>query len=241
MSYAARNPGSGAARPAHVRRGTLDDGLAVVDGPTPADGPAGPASVAAWVPSARRVARLAVWALPAYAAVYGAATLGSDAAGPTYLRADDAVDVVIGIISGWLGLVAAVALVALLAPVRGHRYAFAGLASVLAGAAVLLPIAGVSADSPTIGSSVRLLQWTALALVGLGWLLLGCAVARSGLFNRVDGVLLMLAGPLLLAGAASFGPLQTVGALLLLAAGMGIAWTADRVALAPPARAAATA
>jgi Amt family ammonium transporter len=229
MSYAARNPGPGTARPAYLRPGKLDDGLAVVDRPTAADIPAGQESAAARAGSARRVARLAIWALPAYAAVYGTATLGAGGSEPSYLRADDAVGVVMGIIAGWLGLVAALALAALLAPVRGHTSAIAGFASVVAGAAVLLPIAGASVDSPAVWPSVRYLQWTALALIGLGWQLLGWAVFRSRLFNRVDGVLLMLAGPLLVAGAVTFGPLRTVGALLLLAAGMGIAWTADRV------------
>jgi hypothetical protein len=69
----------------------------------------------------------------------------------------------------------------------------------------------------------------AVAVVGLGWLLLGWAVFRSKLVNPADGVLLMLAAVSIGAGSYAVRPLPTVGALLLLAAGMGIAWTGNRL------------
>ena len=53
------------------------------------------------------------------------------------------------------------------------------------------------------------------------------------LVNPADGVLLMLAAVSIGAGSYAVKPLPTVGALLLLAAGMGIAWTGNR--LIPPA------
>jgi Amt family ammonium transporter len=71
------------------------------------------------------------------------------------------------------------------------------------------------------------------AVLGLGWLLLGWAVFRCKLVNPADGVLLMLAAVSVGAGSYASRPLPTVGALLLLAAGMGIAWTGNR--LIPPA------
>ncbi len=67
------------------------------------------------------------------------------------------------------------------------------------------------------------------AVLGAGWLLLGWAVFRSKLVNPADGVLLMLAAVSIGAGSYAIKPLPTVGALLLLAAGMGIAWTGNRL------------
>jgi Amt family ammonium transporter len=67
------------------------------------------------------------------------------------------------------------------------------------------------------------------AVMGAGWLLLGWAVFRSRLVNPADGVLLMLAAVSIGAGSYAVRPLPTVGALLLLAAGMGIAWTGNRL------------
>jgi hypothetical protein len=70
-------------------------------------------------------------------------------------------------------------------------------------------------------------------VLGTGLLLLGWAVFRSKLVNPADGVLLMLAAGSIGAGSYAVRPLPTVGALLLLAAGMGLAWTGSR--LIPPA------
>jgi Amt family ammonium transporter len=47
--------------------------------------------------------------------------------------------------------------------------------------------------------------------------------------NPADGILLMLAAVSIGAGAYAARPLPTVGALLLLAAGMGLAWTGNRL------------
>ncbi len=69
----------------------------------------------------------------------------------------------------------------------------------------------------------------AAAVVGAGWLLPGWAVFRSGPANPADGVLLMPAAVSIGAGSYAVRPLPTVGALLLLAAGMGIAWTGNRL------------
>jgi len=62
---------------------------------------------------------------------------------------------------------------------------------------------------------------------------LGWGVYRSRMLNPADGVLLMLAAASTAAGGFAVNPLPTVGALLLLAAGMGIAWTGGR--MIPPA------
>ncbi|HEX2355788.1 MAG TPA: hypothetical protein VHI50_04960 [Micromonosporaceae bacterium] len=244
MPYATGNARTGTGRRAYVRHAKGDHGLAVLGGASIPDGPAGPASTAAWARSVRRFARGAIWALPMYALAYGAATLGpAEHTGPApFLSADRPVELVTGLAAGWLGLVAAVALAGLLAPVRSRRSAAVGLVAVLAGTALLLPVGGLPADDRLAGAPVRAMQWAALALVGAGWLLLGWAVSGSRLFNRGDGVLLMVAAPLLAAGGGLYGPLRTIGALLMLAAGIGIAWTAGRLVTAvPPPRAAAPA
>jgi hypothetical protein len=231
MTYAARKPRPGPARAPYARHAGADDGLSLLGGSATVDVPVGPASTAAWARSLRRFARVAVWALPAYALAYGIATLGParDTGPAPYLSGDDPVDLLVGLASAWLGLVATVALAGLLAPVRGRRSAAGGLIAGLLGTALLLPVAGLPAESSVADLSVRGLQWAGLTLIAVGWLLLGWAVARSRLFNRGDGILLMLAGPLLAAGAGAYGPLRTIGALLLLAAGIGIGWTAGRL------------
>ena len=82
------------------------------------------------------------------------------------------------------------------------------------------------------GGTASQLALAGAALHSLGWLLLGGAVVRCRLLNRGDGVLVMIAGPLLGFAGQLFGPLQAVGAFLLLAGGLGIALTVAR--LAPP-------
>jgi Amt family ammonium transporter len=91
---------------------------------------------------------------------------------------------------------------------------------------VALPPGAVPAG---IGLPVHTVTAVAAATTGAGWLLLGWAVFRSKLVNPGDGVLLMLAALSIGAGSYAIKPLPTVGALLLLAAGMGLAWTGSRL------------
>jgi Amt family ammonium transporter len=117
-----------------------------------------------------------------------------------------------------------IALAGLLAGTRARRAALAGLLTALGGAAFMLP-PGASAAGPASSA----LPSVAAALSGAGWLLLGWAVFRSKLVNPADGILLMLAALALGAGVHARQPLPTVGALLLLAAGTGLAWTGARL------------
>ena len=184
-----------------------------------------PVREAVWIWSVRRYARLALWALPAGAALYGWNTLGiTTPPGPVAVR----------LAADWLATVAMIALAGLLAGSRARRPAVAGLLVGLAGLVLLLPIAalppGVAPDGlPVAAADVRTLALVAAGVSGAGWLLLGWAVFRSGLVNPADGVLLMLAAVSIGAGSYAVKPLPTVGALLLLAAGMGIAWTGNRL------------
>jgi hypothetical protein len=208
-------------------------GLAVTAVATARHARATPTSSAVWARSARRFARAGVWALPGYAVAYGVATLGEPhgelAAGSSLFRADRPNPSLAGFLAIWLGLVALVALTALLAAARGRRTAAVGLLAGLAGAAVLLPLSGVPADTPMYGATASDLANAGAALHSAGWLMLGWAVVRCRLLNRADGVLLMIAAPLVGVVGQLVGQLQTVGALLLLAGGIGVAWSAARL------------
>lgn len=184
-----------------------------------------PVRDAVWIWSVRRFARLALWALPAAAVLYGWFTVGVNVP-PGRL--------VVGLLAGWLAIVALIALAGLLAGSRTRRIAMTGLLIVLAGATLLLPLVALPPQSAAKAVSIApervpVLVETARAISGAGVLLLGWAVFRSKLVNPADGVLLMLAAVALGAGSYAVKPLPTVGALLLLAAGMGLAWTGGRL------------
>ncbi|MBM2615488.1 hypothetical protein JIG36_07905 [Actinoplanes sp. LDG1-06] len=184
-----------------------------------------PVREAVWVWSVRRYARTALWALPAAALLYGWTTLGINTPpGP----------LVVTLAANWLSAIAMIALAGLLAGTRTRRSAVTGLLIGLAGYVLTLPLAALPADTAAAGSpltvdQLRLVEVAASAAVGAGWVLLGWAVFRSRLVNPADGVLLMLAAAAIGAGAHAQRPLPTVGALLLLAAGTGLAWTAGRL------------
>ena len=193
-------------------RATADDGVL-------------PVREAVWIWSVRRYARVALWALPVSALLLGWSTLGvATPPGPLTVR----------LAAGWCSTIAMIALAALLAGARTRRSALAGLLIGLAGSTVLLPVAALPAGVPPDGSplvpgQVHAAAFTGAAILGAGWLLLGWAVFRSKLVNPADGVLLMLAAVSVGAGSYAAKPLPTVGALLLLAAGMGLAWTGGRL------------
>jgi Amt family ammonium transporter len=184
-----------------------------------------PVRDAVWIWSVRRFARLALWALPAAAVLYGWFTLGVNIPpGP----------LPVGLLAGWLATISLIALAGLLAGSRTRRIALTGLLITLAGATLLLPLAALPEQTAADVAAVtpgqaHLLVEAACAISGAGVLLLGWAVFRSKLVNPADGVLLMLAAVALGAGTYAVKPLPTVGALLLLAAGMGLAWTGGRL------------
>jgi hypothetical protein len=196
----------------------------------PADGAADqehllPVREAVWVWSVRRYARLALWALPAAAMLDGWLTLGIETPqGP----------LVVSLAADWLATTAMLALTALLAGTRARRIAIAGLLIGLAGTVLSLPLAALPPDAPAAGApltpdQLRVAVLIAVGTTGAGWLLLGWAVFRCRLVNPADGVLLMLAAVAIGAGSYARQPLPTVGALLLLAAGAGLAWTGSRL------------
>jgi Amt family ammonium transporter len=201
-----------------------------VGGARPADGAPGedhllPVREAVWIWSVRRYARLALWSLPAAAVLDGWLTLGIDTPpGP----------LAVSLTADWLSTIAMIALAALLAATRTRRTAIVGLLTGLAGAMLALPLAALPQGVLAEGAPLTLPQLetaatVAAAISGAGWLLLGWAVFRSRLVNPADGIRLMLAAAAMGAGSYARQPLPTVGALLLLAAGTGLAWTGARL------------
>jgi Amt family ammonium transporter len=182
-----------------------------------------PVREAVWIWSVRRFARTALWALPLAALTYGWTTIG----------APDAFTALLGrVAAAWLALIAMVAVTALLAGSRGRRPAIAGMLLGIGGTVLLLPVTALDAAAVP-DPRLTTLGVAAAITTGTGWLLLGWGVLRSGLLNPADGILLMLAAVSVAVGTYAVDPLPTVGALVLLAAGMGLAWTGNR--LIPPA------
>lgn len=211
-----------------------------------------------WAHTLRRFGRLAIWALPVYAVLAGLGALRRDPAFSTDpARFDHYIDdgrftlahLTYSAGAAFFGLLALIGITALLAGVRGRRLAAAGLICGLAGAAVLLPEVGtlilrqeaarralLHGDLADLALNAQLRGGTgavvvfvgALALTA-GWILVGLAVWRSRVLQKSDGVLLIISAPLLYLGGLILHMLPVLGALLLLAAGIGLAFTAARL------------
>ncbi|MEH0845058.1 hypothetical protein V6U81_21980 [Micromonospora sp. CPCC 205711] len=205
--------------------------------------PAAPATNASWAWSLRRFARASVWLLPAYAVLYGVVAMASDGgAGNDPYPADGQPLYLVGWVAAvWLGLLALLALTGLLAATRSRRVAAAGLLASLAGTVLMLPFAGLAEQTPVFGTTARMPVLVGAFLYSAGWLLTGWSVARSGMFAIGDGVMLMIAAPLLGLGGALIGSLQTFGAIFVLISGIGVAYRSGRLLPAEIARDAATA
>ncbi|MEV1286245.1 hypothetical protein [Micromonospora sp. NPDC049679] len=207
-----------------------DAGVAVLAAAGP-QRPSGPATNGSWAWSVRQFTRATMWVLPVYGLVYGASTMGDlHAGGPSsYLDHRQPVRLIGWIVALCLGLVSLVALAGLHAATRGRRSAAIGLVIGLAGAALMLPFIVLPGRTEIGVVPAGAFVVAGSALYSLGWLLVGWAVVRSQVFSIVDGVMVMLAAPMLGIVALFVGPLQTVGAMLMLAAGIGLAWTAGRL------------
>jgi hypothetical protein len=208
-----------------------DAGVAVVAAAAPERSPIGPVTNATWAWSVRRFARALMWTLPGYAVAYGAVTLGRwDGGAPLPYLGNGRVFHLVGwVVAVWLGLMALVALAGLLAAARSRRTAAIGLMVGLTGAVLWLPFAALPRDTPVYSTDARTLALAGGAVYSAGWLLAGWAVVHSGLFSKSDGLMLMLAAPMLGIAGLLVGPLQTVGAIFTLAAGIGMSWAAGRM------------
>jgi hypothetical protein len=207
-----------------------DAGVAVLAAAGP-ERASGPATNSSWAGSIRQFTRATMWLLPVYGLLYGASTVGDlHAGGPSsYLDHGQPFRLIGWIAALCLGLVSMVALAGLVAATRSRRSAAVGLVIGLAGAALMLPFIVLPGRTPIGVVPAGAFVVAGASLYSLGWLLVGWAVVRSQLFSIVDGVMVMLAAPMLGVVGLFIGPLQTVGAMLTLAAGIGLAWTAGRL------------
>ena len=114
------------------------------------------------------------------------------------------------------------ALAALLAGVPGRTVALTGLLAGLAGAGATLAATGTPGYH-------RLFELIGGGLTTLGWAMFAIAVLASRLAGGADGVLFLIAAPLAGIGAAYNGRVGSIGGVLLVAAGLGLAWTSARL------------
>jgi len=194
--------------------------------------PGRPASDATWAWSVRRIARRAVWVLPGYAVVYGSVTLVGAGDVPFHTRGR--LPLLLGWVAAiWLGVVAAAAVTGLLVAARTRTLAAAGLVVGVAGAMLLLPFGGLPDPSAPYGAAGRVAAVVGAALYTLGWGLTGLALYHSGVFTQADGALVMIAAPMLGLGGTVAAALHSLGAVVALAAGIGVAWRAGRLVPKP--------
>ncbi|GAB2958869.1 hypothetical protein GCM10027280_54500 [Micromonospora polyrhachis] len=193
--------------------------------------PVAPAINATWAWSLRRFARATIWLLPGYAIVFGViALVGVDGAGPAPYASGGRPLYLVGWLGAlWLGFLALMSLTSLMAAARSRRTALTALLVVLLGLMLMLPFAAMPEQTPVYGADARLLTLAGASVYTLGWLLAGWAVIRSGVFSYADGALLMLAAPMMGVVGMLVGAFQAYGALVGLAAGIGIAWRTGRL------------
>jgi Amt family ammonium transporter len=205
---------------------------------------------------AHRVAtfgRYGVWAIPIFAVFTGllpraAGAFSTDpAVYARYLATDhgSVSDLVRTLGAGLFGVLSIVALAALLSKARGHSIAFAGMLAALAGSVLLILEVGsvvirnermrgalLGGDFSRIAGNAHAtsrLVPAGIGLLTLGWILLGIAVFMADGLNRSDGVLLIISAPMIYAGGLVLNMIPVLGAFLLVAAGLGIGFAADKV------------
>lgn len=153
---------------------------------------------------------------------------------------------VFGMAAAVAELVGLAALGSLLCKARGRGWAIAGLVSAVVASGALIPTLRVPV-MVAAPAQRPVLRWSQIAgdapppLIAVGvlaaaltWVFAGVAVARSGVLGRGDGVLLMLAAPLLAVGGALSGVVTVLGALLVVAAGIGLTGARRRMLPEPP-------
>ncbi len=206
-----------------------------------------------WEQTLRRFGQGAMWALPlaavclALSGMWGWPTMTAEPAG-----ASPGTWLVVTVCGLVLAVVGVVALTALLSVTRGRWPALAALTMVLTGSLLLAPMLGLIALGRSAATRMeqrigpeaaaelnsrffdhmvgRWLGLGGLVLLGLGWLAMAAAVLVSRVLSRVDGYLLLCA--VAIAGAAAYLSWQflvTVAAMVLLAAGLGLSWTAFKL------------
>ncbi|WP_203711831.1 hypothetical protein [Asanoa siamensis] len=188
--------------------------------------PEGPVTNARWAALVRSAARRLIWCLPAAGVVAAAASIGAMVGGGPahYLSGASPFRLFAWVTSVWLGMTAMVCLVGVMAAVRSRGTALLGLLLGILGGVSMLMFAAVPPATPMWGLSAKTLALSCAGIYSAGWMAMGWAVFRSRMFTRGDGLMLVLAGPMIGIAGLWMSPFHTAGALLLSAAGLGIAW-----------------
>ena len=152
--------------------------------------------------------------------------------------------------TGVFAVISLISLALLLLGTRGRWLGIAGSILGLAGAVMMMievgavviraqgvakQVLGGHLDRAVItaaahGTKAAVLVFGGAALLTLGWILLGLAIMITIGLNKGDGGLLIVAAPLVFLGGFFLHTLPTMGAFLLGAAGLGILFTAGRIA-----------
>jgi len=186
-------------------------------------------AAAEWAAQLRRFGRSALWALPVAAVALG---LNGWFGWPPHGGSEALRWLLLAQLALAAGLLGVIALTGLLIVTKARRWALVALLVTIAGVVTLGPVAGLVAVGKRDGldAGALVLGIAAVTLGVLGLVALGAAVLASGVLNGSDGVLLMAgAGVAVLAALVGQSVLQVIAAMLLLAGGLGIAWTGSRL------------
>ena len=205
-----------------------------------------------------RYARAGLWALPVWAALLGASTLTHQPSYatdfPAYARYITTTPFLVShlggsILGAAIGLLGLIALFALLVGGRSARLALAGLVTSVLATVLTTSVFGVAAfaqpaigraylagqadlavaiNSDVYGPPLFATALPGLALFALGIVLFGVAVARSGWLPRWAGIGLAVGGVLFAIVGFLFGPIQPIGAAVMVPSTAWIAFTAGR-------------
>jgi hypothetical protein len=201
-----------------------------------------------WARALRRFARAAVWALPlgAIGVALGAAGGWPTPAAPT--SGNPGTWLILTIAGLTLVVIGVVGLASLMAPTAGGPWAAGAVVAMVAGSLLLAPVLGLVALVRPAGprladgaaahleaqvmqaASARWLGVSGLALIAVAGLALGCGILATRVLNRGDGWLVLIAVALAVVSAyAGWQFLLVLSGMALLAAALGLAWTASRL------------
>lgn len=214
-----------------------DAGVAVLAAAGPDGAGGAQVSNGGWARSLRRFTRAASWLLPVYGLLLGLSTVGEVRPGgpASYVAHQQPMRLIGWALALCAGLIALLAVAGLHAASSARRFAAWGLVAGVVGAGLMLPFAMLPRNMTVGWLPVEAPKLFGATLYSLGWLLVGWAALRSRILSAVDAVLLMVAAPMLGIVGLLVGPLPTVGALLVLAAGIGAVRVARQLVPPPPA------
>ncbi len=249
---------TGQAHTARAKEGGLPGGRASAVATRGAGASDRAGSPSTWTLRAYRIGRIGLFAIPllAVVAVLGMRSTQAFSTDPAAYahflahRWSSPMSIALTTATGVLAIISLASLTLLLLHTRVRWLAIAGFVLGTAGAIMMMieigavvvraqglakPIldwrlgqAAITASAH--GTTAALLVFGGAALLTLGWMLLGLAILCTYGLNRGDGGLLIVAAPLVFIGGFFLHVLPTMGAFLLGAAGLGILFTAGRIA-----------